>query len=198
MIDPRSNLSANRSWRPSKSKLRLPIVVFALLQALTPADTAEAQNPEDRLGNWLIYNGTLRFTDDWSVFTESHLRLYEVAYNVDEWLVRAAAQYNFTPNVLVAVGYLYSQSYAFEGSDREQSENRLYEQLTLWQRRCDHPKALGATRLDDARAFLDIEGKQAELAELRSQASAPDLWDDQDRAKKFYTDVLGFELRADA
>ncbi len=41
-----------------------------------------------------------------------------------------------------------------------------------------------ATRLDDARAFLDIEGKQAELTDLRSQASEPDLWDDQDNARR--------------
>ena len=40
------------------------------------------------------------------------------------------------------------------------------------------------TRLNDARMFLDIEGKQAELVELREQASAPDLWDDQDRARQ--------------
>lgn len=115
-------------------KLRVLIIFVALWPALTPAKSAKAQNPGNRLGTWLIYNGTLRFTDDWSVFTESHLRLWDVAYNVDEWLVRAAAQYNFTPNALVAIGYLYSQSYAFEGSEREQSENRLYEQLTLWQR----------------------------------------------------------------
>ena len=38
-------------------------------------------------------------------------------------------------------------------------------------------------RLADARAFLDIEGKEAELVLLREQASAPDLWDDQDRAR---------------
>ena len=39
------------------------------------------------------------------------------------------------------------------------------------------------SRLSDARSFLDIEGKEAELVELREQASAPDLWDDQDRAR---------------
>lgn len=39
-------------------------------------------------------------------------------------------------------------------------------------------------RLADARSFLDIEGKQTELVELREQASAPDLWDDQDRARQ--------------
>ncbi|MGI9641488.1 MAG: peptide chain release factor 2 [Acidimicrobiia bacterium] len=39
------------------------------------------------------------------------------------------------------------------------------------------------SRLADARSFLDIEGKEAELIELREQASAPDLWDDQDNAR---------------
>ena len=38
-------------------------------------------------------------------------------------------------------------------------------------------------RLADARSFLDIEGKEVELAELREQASAPDLWDNQDNAR---------------
>ncbi|MBT8197562.1 MAG: peptide chain release factor 2 [Acidimicrobiia bacterium] len=37
-------------------------------------------------------------------------------------------------------------------------------------------------RLDDARRFLDVEARTAELDELRELASAPDLWDDQDRA----------------
>ncbi len=41
-----------------------------------------------------------------------------------------------------------------------------------------------SSRLSDARQFLDIEGKEAELVELRSQASEPGLWDDQDRARE--------------
>ncbi|MEN8041642.1 MAG: peptide chain release factor 2 [Actinomycetota bacterium] len=39
------------------------------------------------------------------------------------------------------------------------------------------------SRLGDARGFLDVEGKEAELIELRKQASAPDLWDNQDNAR---------------
>ena len=38
-------------------------------------------------------------------------------------------------------------------------------------------------RLDGARKFLDIEGKSAELEELREKASSPDLWDDPDVAR---------------
>jgi peptide chain release factor 2 len=38
-------------------------------------------------------------------------------------------------------------------------------------------------RLDEARAFLDLEGKAAELEQLREKASSPDLWDDPDEAR---------------
>lgn len=38
-------------------------------------------------------------------------------------------------------------------------------------------------RLGEARGFLDLDGKQSELAELREQASSPDLWDDPDQAR---------------
>lgn len=38
-------------------------------------------------------------------------------------------------------------------------------------------------RLDEARGFLDLEGKGAELDDLRDQASSPDLWDHPNRAR---------------
>jgi len=38
-------------------------------------------------------------------------------------------------------------------------------------------------RLDEARLFLDLEGKSKELGELREQASSPDLWEDPNVAR---------------
>jgi peptide chain release factor 2 len=38
-------------------------------------------------------------------------------------------------------------------------------------------------RLDEARIFLDLEGKGADLDELRAEASSPELWDHPDRAR---------------
>ena len=38
-------------------------------------------------------------------------------------------------------------------------------------------------RLEEARIFLDLEGKAAELDKLRDKASSPDLWDDPDEAR---------------
>ena len=36
----------------------------------------QAEDPEDELGNWLIYNGTVRFSDHWTLFTEGQVRLW--------------------------------------------------------------------------------------------------------------------------
>ena len=96
------------------------------------AGTARAQNPEDELGNWFIYNGTLRFTPGWSIFTEAQLRLWEPVSNVNETLVRATAHYDF-PNsqAMVGLGYVWSDSWPYQDSDREKIENRIYQQFAI-------------------------------------------------------------------
>ena len=50
-----------------------------------------------------------------------------------------------------------------------------------------------STRLSDARSFLDVEGKVAELVELKELASAPDLWDNQDKAREVTRKLARFE-----
>jgi peptide chain release factor 2 len=46
-----------------------------------------------------------------------------------------------------------------------------------------------ARRVGDARAYLKIDDARARLAELEEQASAPDLWDDADRARQVTSDM---------
>lgn len=48
-------------------------------------------------------------------------------------------------------------------------------------------------RLEDARGFLDLEGKGKELAELREKASSPDLWDDPDEARQVSQRLARYE-----
>jgi hypothetical protein len=95
-----------------------------------------ATNPENELGDWLIWNGTVRVADRWSVFTEAQLRLWEVASNVNEVFVRAAGQYHTSANSLVALGYMRSRVEPFADSE-ETTEDRIYEQFSLknrWER----------------------------------------------------------------
>ena len=44
-------------------------------------------------------------------------------------------------------------------------------------------------RVDDARAYLQIDAARNRLAELEQEASRPDLWDDQDQARKVTTEL---------
>lgn len=48
-------------------------------------------------------------------------------------------------------------------------------------------------RLEDARGFLDLEGKGKELADLREKASSPDLWDDPDEARQVSQRLARYE-----
>lgn len=82
-------------------------IIFALgLVAMMPV-ASQAQNPEDELGNWLIYNGTVRFSDRWSLFTEAQIRLWEVVSDLNEVLGRATAHYDLPDSpAMVGLGYL--------------------------------------------------------------------------------------------
>src|SRR3954465_6582690 len=46
-----------------------------------------------------------------------------------------------------------------------------------------------ARRVGDARAYLKIDDARARMVELEQQASAPDLWDDADRARQVNSDL---------
>jgi peptide chain release factor 2 len=48
-------------------------------------------------------------------------------------------------------------------------------------------------RLDEARGFLDLDGKSQELEELRKRGSSPDLWDHPDEARIVSQRLARFE-----
>ncbi len=95
------------------------------------AGSARAQNADDKLGNWFIFNSTIRFSDHWSLFTEAHVRLWQVTSNLDEIVARVTAHYNFTPDAMVGLGYVRADSWPFEDGDRERIEHRIYEQFAV-------------------------------------------------------------------
>ena len=57
----------------------------------------------------------------------------------------------------------------------------------------DFSEELGdlARRVSDAHKYLRIDEARARLVELEEQASAPDLWDDADRARQVTSDMAG-------
>ena len=104
------------------------VILICCVWTMT-SEIVVAQNPEHELGNWLIYNGTIQFSERWSLFTEAQLRLWEIGSNVNDVLLRAGGQYHTSPNTLVALGYLHSKVRVFEDGP-DTTENRIYEQFT--------------------------------------------------------------------
>ncbi len=49
------------------------------------------------------------------------------------------------------------------------------------------------TRLSEARRFLDLDGKEKELADLRARAGSPDLWNDPDEARQVSQKLSRYE-----
>jgi peptide chain release factor 2 len=43
-------------------------------------------------------------------------------------------------------------------------------------------------RLDEARTYLKVDAGRSRLAELELEVARPDLWDDQDLAKRINTE----------
>jgi hypothetical protein len=115
----------------SKKPIRLALRP-ALLMVLSAH--VSAGDPEDELGNWLIYNGTLKFTEQWSLFTEAQLRFWELASNPQEFFVRAIGLYQTSPNAQLGLGYTWVKSEPFQASSPTSRENRMIEQFSVKQR----------------------------------------------------------------
>jgi hypothetical protein len=99
------------------------IILTSCLLAIMAA-TARA---EDKLGNWLGVNRTIRFSDHWSAFAQGELRLWEPASKLNETLFRFAGHYDFNKIAMVGLGYVRADTWPFEDGDgRIREENRLY------------------------------------------------------------------------
>jgi hypothetical protein len=106
----------------------LAFLAVVFLHAGPLVAPATAEEP----GAWFVWNGTLMFTDHWSVFTEAQLRLVQGAPNPEDALVRLSGHYDFTPEAMAGFGYLHGKVWEDPGAE-DRIENRLYGQFGLRQ-----------------------------------------------------------------
>jgi hypothetical protein len=105
------------------------ILAFGLLWMMT--GNIRAEDAEDKLGNWMGVNSTVRFSDHWSIFGQGELRLWEPASNLNEILWRLAGHYDINPIAMVGLGYVRVDTWSFvDGGDRGREENRVYQQFS--------------------------------------------------------------------
>ena len=89
---------------------------------------------EDKTGNWLMYFGTNKVSDKFSIHTEIQYRSHTLApINIEQLLLRAGVNYHFSDKAFVTAGYAYIPSYVFESEQKapETEEHRIWQQFIL-------------------------------------------------------------------
>lgn len=89
---------------------------------------------QEGTGNWLMYFGTNRVSDKFSVHTEIQYRNHTVTPdNIEQLLLRVGLNYHFSNKAFVSAGYAYITSYEFESEQKspEAKEHRVWQQFIL-------------------------------------------------------------------
>ncbi|MBE9489846.1 MAG: DUF2490 domain-containing protein [Bacteroidetes bacterium] len=89
---------------------------------------------ENKVGNWLMYFGTNRVSDNFSIHTEIQFRNHTIIpNNTEQLLFRAGLNYHFSEKAFVTTGYAYIPSYLYESEQNspEVEEHRIWQQFIL-------------------------------------------------------------------
>ena len=105
-------------------KIKIILSVFALgsLLGFTQQDT----------GNWLMYFGTNKISEKFSIHSEAQYRNHTISpTNIEQLLVRTGLNYHFKPNASATFGYAHIGNHVYESSRRspETEEHRIWQQL---------------------------------------------------------------------
>ena len=109
--------------------------IFYLICIVFISNNIKGQNPEENeLGNWLMYFGTHKISEKYSLHYETQLRNYEVISNFNQLLPRVGLNYHIDESSIVTAGYAFipTQNEFDKGWGKEMvTENRIWEQFIL-------------------------------------------------------------------
>ena len=109
--------------------------IFYLICIVFISNNIKGQNPaENELGNWLMYFGTHKISEKYSLHYETQLRNYEIISNFNQLLPRVGLNYHIDESSIVTAGYAFipTQNEFDKGWGEEMvTENRIWEQFIL-------------------------------------------------------------------
>ena len=109
--------------------------IFYLFCIVFISNNVKGQNPaENELGNWLMYFGTHKISEKYSLHYETQLRNYEIISNFNQLLPRVGLNYHIDESSIVTAGYAFipTQNEFDKGWGKEMvTENRIWEQFIL-------------------------------------------------------------------
>ena len=102
-----------------------------LLLLLTFISYAQS-NPEKELGAWYMYNGSHKIADKFSIKTMAHFRFFEIGDDMQQFIGRLGANYQFSKTISTTIGYAYlSTDRTFGALNGDFSDHRIYEDLNV-------------------------------------------------------------------
>jgi len=102
-----------------------------LLLILLPVSVFSQEN---ETGNWLMYFGTNKISDKFSIHTEIQFRNHTITpNNTEQLLLRTGLNYHFSEKATVTAGYAYIPSFVFDSEQKapEVEEHRVWQQFIL-------------------------------------------------------------------
>ncbi len=92
---------------------------------------------ENELGNWIMYFGQNRLSDQFSIHSEVQYRNHKVSpvyENIEQLLIRFGGNYHFADNAIASAGYAYIASHEYESEQNypESEEHRIWQQFLLY------------------------------------------------------------------
>jgi len=108
----------------AKSKYLFLVLLFLSVSTFSQEET----------GNWLMYFGTNKVSDKFSIHTEIQYRSHTLTpNNIEQLLLRTGFNYHFSNKAFVTAGYAYITSYVFESEQKspEAKEHRIWQQFIL-------------------------------------------------------------------
>jgi len=87
---------------------------------------------QDGTGNWLMYFGTNKISEKFSIHSEVQYRNHTIApVNIEQLLLRTGINYHFAENAFVTAGYGYIGNHEYESERKspEVEEHRIWQQL---------------------------------------------------------------------
>ena len=107
--------------------------IFYLICIVFISNNVKGQNlEENELGNWLMYFGTHKISEKYSLHYETQLRNYEILSNFNQLLPRVGLNYHIDKNTSITAGYAFipTQNEFDKGWGKEMvTENRIWEQI---------------------------------------------------------------------
>ncbi len=89
---------------------------------------------ENKTGNWLMYFGTNKISEKFSIHTEIQFRNHTITpNNTEQLLLRTGLNYHFSDKAFATAGYAYIPLYVFDSEQKspETEEHRIWQQLIL-------------------------------------------------------------------